>query len=51
MITLKIDPRMKKALDKLADKQLTPVSVLLRQLINRHLQEHGINWREEKPKK
>ena len=51
MITLKIDPRMKKALDELADKQLTPVSVLLRQLIDRYLQDHGIEWREEEPEK
>lgn len=47
MITLKLDPRMKKALDELAEQRLTPVSVLLRQLIDKHLQEHGVDWREE----
>ena len=49
MITLKLDPRMKRALDELAEHRLTPVSVLLRQLIDKHLQDQGINWREEKP--
>jgi hypothetical protein len=48
MISLKIDPRMKKALQEHAEKQLLPMTVLIRQLIDKHLAEHGIEWREEK---
>jgi predicted transcriptional regulator len=50
MITIKIDPRMKQALQKAAEKQLVSMTVLIRQLIDKHLTEHGINWREESEK-
>lgn len=49
IITLKVDPRMKLALKKLADKQFTSVSSVLKQAAERHLQENGIDWRNEKP--
>jgi predicted transcriptional regulator len=47
MITIKLDPRMKEALQKAAEKQLVSMTVLIRQLIDKHLQEQGIDWREE----
>jgi len=47
MIALKMDPRMKKALQKVADKQLLTMSTLVRQLVDKHLKEHGVEWREE----
>ena len=51
MLNLKIDPRMKEGLKKLADKQLLNISDVVRQAIAAHLENHGINWREEKDDK
>lgn len=51
MINFKIDPRMKKAIQKLADKQFISMSAVIKQAIEKHLQDHGIDWRKEKPKK
>ena len=51
MIALKMDPRMKKALQKVADKQLLTMSTLVRQLVDKHLTEHCVEWREEKSEK
>jgi hypothetical protein len=50
LLNLKIDPRMKAALKKLADKQFISVSAAVKQAIERHLQDHGIDWRKEKSK-
>jgi predicted transcriptional regulator len=51
LLTIKVDPRMKAALRKLAENQFISVSAVVKQAIHRHLQEHGVNWREEaKPK-
>jgi len=47
LLTLKIDSRMKAALKKLADKQFISSSAVVKQAIERHLQEHGIHWRKE----
>ena len=47
LLTLKVDPRMKSALKKLADKQFISVSAAVKQAVERHLQEHGIDWRKE----
>ena len=51
ILNLKVDPRMKSALKKLADKQFISVSAAVKQAIERHLQEHGIDWRKENKKK
>jgi len=51
ILNLKIDPRMKSALKKLADKQFISVSAVVKQAIERHLQENGIDWRKEDKKK
>ena len=51
MIALKMDPRMKKALQKVADKQLLTMSTLVRQLVDKHHNEHCVEWREEKSEK
>jgi len=50
LVTLKVDPRMKAALKKLADKQFTSVSAVLKQAAEKHLNDNGINWRKEDPK-
>lgn len=52
MLTVKIDPRMKAALKKVADKQFISSSAAVKQAIEKYLQEHDIDWRsEEKPSK
>lgn len=51
IVTLKIDPRMKAALKRLADKQFISVSAVLKQAAEKHLSENGIDWREEDPEK
>jgi hypothetical protein len=50
LLNLKVDPRMKAALKKLADKQFISVSTAVKQAVERHLQDHGIGWRKEKTK-
>jgi hypothetical protein len=47
LLNLKVDPRMKAALKKLADKQFISVSAAVKQAIERHLQDHGIDWRKK----
>lgn len=47
LLTIKVDPRMKAALRKLAENQFISVSAVVKQVIDRHLKEQGINWREE----
>lgn len=47
VISIKVDPRMKKALEKLAQKEFTSVSGLLKKGAEKVLQEHDIDWREE----
>ncbi len=49
--SIKLDPRMKKALAKLAEEQMIPVTSVIKQAIDKHLKEHNIDWREEKLKK
>ena len=49
-VSIKIDPRMKKALEKLAKKEFTSVSSLLKKGAEKVLQEHGIDWRKEDEK-
>jgi predicted transcriptional regulator len=49
--SIKLDPRMKKALAKLAEEQMIPVTSVIKQAIDKHLKEHSIDWREEKLKK
>jgi predicted transcriptional regulator len=47
MVNIRIDPRMKAAIEKLAEKQFISMSAVIKQAIEKHLQEHAINWREE----
>ena len=47
MLTVKIDPRMKSALKKVADKQFISASAAAKQAIEKYLEEHGIDWRKE----
>ena len=47
-VSIKIDPRMKKALEKLAKREFTSVSSLLKKGAEKVLQENDIDWRKEK---
>jgi predicted transcriptional regulator len=51
LLTLKIDQRMKNAVKKLADSQFISSSAVVKQAIERHLKDHGIDWRKEKKSK
>jgi predicted HicB family RNase H-like nuclease len=51
MINIRIDPKMKEAIQKLADKQFISMSAFIKQSIEKQLQEHGIDWRKESGKK
>jgi len=51
MITIKIDPKMKRGIEKLADKHLVNMSTVIRQAVDKHLLEHDIDWRKIPEKK
>lgn len=51
MISVKVDPKMKKALEKLAEKEFSPLSTIVKKAFDKYLQEHGIDWRKESGKK
>jgi hypothetical protein len=48
MISLKVDPRMKKALEKLAEREFSSISGILKKAAERYLKENDIDWRKEK---
>jgi hypothetical protein len=47
MINVKLDPRMYEALKKLADVELSNISIIVKQSIDKHLRNKGIEWRKE----
>jgi predicted transcriptional regulator len=51
MVNIKMDPKMKKALQKLADRQFSSLSAVIKQAIDKYLQEQGVDWRSEPEKK
>ena len=50
-VTVKMPPEMKKALEKLAEKEFSSVSGILKKAAEKYLLENSINWREEKSEK
>jgi Arc/MetJ-type ribon-helix-helix transcriptional regulator len=50
MVNVKMDSRMQQAIKKLADKQFSSMSSIIKQAIEKHLQEMGIDWRKEPEK-
>ena len=46
MISIKVDPRMKKALEVRAELEFSSVSGILKKSAEKYLLEHNINWRE-----
>ncbi len=47
LMSIKVDPRMKRALKKLADKQFNSISGIVKQAVERHLEEQGVDWHKE----
>lgn len=47
VLSFKVDPRIKKALLKLAEKENRSLSNYVITLILRHLEEKGVDWRKE----
>jgi predicted transcriptional regulator len=47
-VTIKMPPEMKKALQKLAEKEFSSVSGILKKAAEKYLLEQGINWRDKK---
>ena len=50
-VTVKMPPEMKAALEKVADKEFTTVSGLLKKAAEEYLLKQGIDWRKEPEKK
>ena len=50
-LSFKVDPKLKDALLKLADKENRSLSNYVVTALMKHLENHGIAWRKEKPKK
>lgn len=50
-LSFKVDTKLKDALLKLADKENRSLSNYVVTALMKHLENHGIDWRKEKPKK
>ena len=48
-LSFKVDPKLKDALLKLADKENRSLSNYVVTALMKHLENHGIDWRKEKP--
>ena len=48
-VSVKMDPRMKKALEKLAEEEFSSVAGIVKKAINEYLKKQGVDWREEEP--
>ena len=42
-----MDPRMKKALEKVAEKEFSSIPGILKKSADEYLHENGIDWQEE----
>lgn len=53
MVAIKLDPKMKKAIEKIAEKKFMSMSGYIKAACEKALLEDGVEWREEKkpPKK
>jgi hypothetical protein len=51
IISFQIDERIKTALQKLAEDETRSLSNYVMTIFMKHLENHGIDWRKEKPKK
>jgi len=46
-VTVKMPPQMKKALEKIAEKEFSSVSGILKKAAEKYLKEQGIDWKQE----
>ena len=51
MINIKVDPRMQQAIKKTAESQFISMSAFIKQAVEKHLQDQGVDWRKEPEKK
>jgi len=51
VLSIKIDPRMKKAIEDLAEKEFAPVTTIVKKALDKYLQENGLHWRGEDHKR
>ena len=51
VVNIRMDEKLKGAMEQLAQKQHTSFSALTRQAMIRFLEEHNIDWREEESEK
>ena len=51
VLSIKIDARMKKAIEDLAEKEFAPVTTIVKKALDKYLQENGVDWRGEDQKK
>ena len=47
LVNIRMDSRLKKAIEKLAEQQGISFSAIMRQTMIEKLQSHGIDWQEE----
>jgi len=50
VLSIKIDTRMKKALERIAEREFTSVSSIVKKSIAEYLEKNGTDWKKEKPK-
>ena len=50
-VTVKMPPQMKKALEKIAEKEFSSVSGILKKAAEKYLLDHEVDWRKESEKK
>ena len=46
-VTVKMPPGMKKALEKIAEKEFSSVSGILKKSAEKYLLEQGVDWRKD----
>ena len=53
MINIRIDPKMKQAIEKVAKKEFSTVSGIIKKAAQEYMEKQGIDWEKEKvsPKK
>jgi predicted transcriptional regulator len=50
VLSIKIDPKMKRALELVAEDEFTSVSSIVKKAIAKYLEKKGIDWKKEKKK-
>lgn len=47
MINIRIDPRMKKAIEKLAENEFSTLSGIVKKAVQEYLEKNDIDWKKE----